>query len=133
MNNFNKNKKDTILSRPLSKKSLIWMISILVILFILVLVILSSSNKTSQPSPAMPSTAEQLNQIDALRNQLTPTTQTTGAAPSNNVPANATSTTKVINKQIQTLNSLSQKATPQAPSPTQVQQQLQELNALRSK
>jgi len=136
MTNLNQNNNDSNFSRPLSKKALIWIVCILVVLFILILISLSSfRNAPSQPSTSLPSTmsstADQLSQIDALRNQLTPAASTTGTAPINTAPANAT---KTITKQVQTLNSLNQKAAPHtAPSAAQIQQQLDQLNALRSK
>jgi len=123
---FHQNNTGPILATSPSKKILPWIIVlIIIVLLIFVGIVLLSGRRNSQPVSQTPQAMaqEQLNELNSLEGQRAPAATSAPAA----VPQEA------VNNQIKTLNSLKQEANSQPLSPAQVQNQLNELNMLRSK
>ena len=104
------------------------MVVLLVVVLILIGAIILYQKKNSQSAPAVtaPQAAaqEQLNELNALKSQLAPPTVTSTVA----APIQET-----ITGQAKALNSLQQGTNSGPLSPAQVENQLNELNTLRSK
>lgn len=126
MTDFNQDKNNFTATARSPKKIFIWAVFVIIIIVIVIVGIVLYMNKSSQPAAPSSSQAavgEQLQALNVMRSQFTPASAATSV-----VAAAAT-----VNQQIKTLDSLKQKTNPAPISPTQVQSQLDALNALRSK